>query len=68
MKQMAPNKDKVSQYFNELGRNKQIIFADSGDWTVTDSEYLPGGIMNILRNNIVVSFDSTKTKIDKLGK
>ena len=48
MKWTALNKDKINQFMNGSGRNKQIVMADSGDWTTTESEYLPGGIINII--------------------
>ena len=48
MKWNTTNIDKISRNLNKLGRNKEIIVTDSRDQIATNSEYLPGGIMNII--------------------
>ena len=53
---------------NKLGRNKEIVVTDSQDQKAIDLEYLLGGIINIIRNNIVIAYDKSKIEINKLGK
>ena len=51
----------------ELGRNIEMIYADSGEYDKAKKNYLPGSIMNCIRGNMTNLYDSTKTKISKLG-
>ena len=68
MKQTAINVEKMNRKLIELRRNKEIIVTSSRDQIEIDSEFLPGGIMNIIQNNIIAFYNKIKTKIDKLGK
>ena len=44
-----------------------MIYADSREYDKAKKNYLPGSIMNCIRGNITNLYDSTKTKISKLG-
>jgi len=51
----------------ELGRNIEMIYADSREHNKAKKNYLPSSIMNCIRGNMTNLCDSTKTKISKLG-
>ena len=46
----------------------QLIFTDSGEYKKAKNNYLPGGLLNCIRENIVNVIDEKKMKIDIKGK
>ena len=58
----------MKRKIKELGRNTQIIHTDSKAHSTTNSLWLQGGMMNIIRRGIVSFFNKEIVKVDKLGK
>jgi len=52
----------------EIGRNMQVIFADSKAYNTTGSDWLPGGIMVVIGRNMSSLLQKDKAKIDSLRK
>jgi len=50
----------------KLGRNVELVFANSQEHNKAKNNYLPGGIMNYTRGNITNLHNSSKTVISKL--
>lgn len=46
------NQDKIKRRLKELGREINIKTADSGRWELTKKEWLPGGVMSVVRGSV----------------
>ena len=58
---------KIRFELRNLGRNVELIFADSQEYNKAKYNYLPGGIINCLCGNVNNLYNSLKTVISKLG-
>ena len=57
----------MKQKLKDLGRNIELVFADSGKYQIVKQNYLPGEKMNCIRGNMINLYDSTKIVVGKLG-
>ena len=48
-------------------RDAQIIVADSKEWAITSSDYLPGGVLNAIYNKYRPILKQKKVKKGRLG-
>jgi len=60
--------DKIDRKLQELGRNTEAIYIDSKLYNTTTSDWLQGGIMNVITGGIKSFWDKESTFIDNLGK
>jgi len=52
----------------ELGRNTEAIYVDSKSHNATTSDWLQGGIINVITGGTKSFWDKESTHIDNLGK
>ena len=61
-------KEKIKRKLAPLGRDLQLIYTNSTDHTVTQSDWLQGRIMNRVKGSITNLYNSESFYKDKLGK
>ena len=61
-------KSVIKSKLKKLGRNLEIIVADSKAHATIKREQLPGGVMNLVRGEIPAILRKEKVEIDKLGR
>ena len=60
--------DKMDRKLLEIGRNTETIYADSKSYNTTNSDWLQGGLINMIIGGIKMFLDKESIKVDKLGK
>ena len=67
-KQTSQNRERIKEKLALLNRNIELIVANSNDYDLTDSEWLPSGILNVFWRLIVLIIDWKKIEVDKIRK
>ena len=52
----------------KIGKGTKVITADSKQWNMTDNEYLPGGLINVISQRYTSIIESSKIQICKIRK
>jgi hypothetical protein len=60
--------DQISYQLKEFRRNTMAIFRDSKSYNTINSNWLQGGLMNVLTGRIVSCYDKQSVYVDELGK
>ena len=61
------NISKMERWMRSISRGAQIFTADSKEWSSTNNDYLPGGIMTVLLERCGPYIDKKTIKIGRLG-
>ena len=61
------NVDKIEKETEKIGKGTKVITADSKQWSMTENECLPGGLINVISQKYASIIDSSKIKIGRLG-
>jgi len=61
------NISKIEKRMKKIQRGAQIIAVDSKEWVVTDKDYLPGGLLNVIFNRSGPLLQKKMVKKGKLG-
>ena len=51
----------------KIGKGTKVITVDSKQWNMTENEYLPGGLINIISQKYTSIIDWSKIQIRRLG-
>jgi len=61
------NMDKIENILKQKNREVKVIGSDSTMWSLTDNNYLPGGLLTIIQGKCRSILKDDQTNINKLG-
>ena len=61
------NRNKMIQRMKKLGRETKLFISDSEEWNTTKYNYLPGGILTVIRGKVAPLIQEDEIHYGKLG-